>query len=308
MIRLHQRIALVCVSTISLIVSGCSGGTPKAQLSAETANFDLAVGSVERLMVGVSDVDGNALTGGTVTFRIRPVDGEWSTPVEARSLGVPGRPASSASTPSLTAPSEAVGVYATGNVTIPFAGFWELEVDAGSLGKAITAFEAHETPKVVAVGSAAPKTENPTIDSPSVTPAQLDSLALDATDMSALTDPELHRVQISESLRNRRPLAIVVATPAYCSSQFCGPLVSEFAKLRPTYPNVDFVHLEVYPNGFDKAMSPFAAEWITEDGTPKGQGNEPWVFVVDASGTITQRWDNVVEFDKLATELARLNK
>jgi hypothetical protein len=306
-IRKNNGPVIVCVLTLAMAIASCSSSTPTANLFAETASFDIAAGPVDRLMVGVSDKDGNSLTGGTVTFRLRPLDGTWSSPVPARSVAVPGRPAPTGDTPRLTAPSVAVGVYATETVTIPAAGFWELEIDAGELGTAITAFEAHDSPTAAAVGSSAPQTDNPTIDSPSITPSQLDSLALDATDMSALTDSDLHRVQISEALRARRPLAVVVATPAYCTSQFCGPLVSEFAKLRSAYSNVDFVHLEVFPDGFDKPVSTFAAQWILQTGAGTSEGNEPWVFVVDGSGTITQRWDNVVEFDKLRTELARLN-
>ncbi len=301
-----RTLMIVVVATMGL--ASCSDKAAKATgLQAETASFDIVAGPVERLMVGVSDIEGNSLTGGTVQIRIRPVDGEWSTPVEATSLAVPGRPASTSTTARLTAPSEAVGVYATGKVTIPTAGFWELEVNAGKLGTAMTAFEAFEAAQAIGVGAAAPRTDNPTINTPGIKPSHLDSLALDATDISALTDQDLHKVQIAKSLNDRRPIAIVVATPAYCTSQFCGPLVSEFGKLQKEYPNIDFVHLEVFPDGFDKPISVSAAQWIAVGGTPEGQGNEPWVFVVDASGTVTQRWDNVVEMKALRAELKRLS-
>jgi hypothetical protein len=311
-VRAAGIVGRAIISTLVIFVVGgmttaCGGSSSSTALQAETASFDVAAGEVARLMVGVSDIEGNSLTGGTVFFRIRPVDGEWSSPVPARSLGVPGRPNPSGDEPRLTAPSEAVGVYATEKVTIPAAGFWEVEVDAGKLGKAITAFEAHDRAQAVAVGQPAPKTKNPTVNTPGIKPSQLDSLALDATDLAALRHPELYQVEIAAALQQRRPLAIVVATPAFCTSQFCGPLVDEFAKLRTDYPNVAFVHLEVFPDGFDKPVSVSAAQWIAEGGTPAGEGNEPWVFVVDSSGTVTQRWDNVIETDKLRAELQRLN-
>jgi hypothetical protein len=207
----------------------------------------------------------------------------------------------------LRPPSEAVGVYSTGPVTIPFAGFWEVEVDAGKLGKAMAGFTAYDAPQAVATGSLAPKTTNPTVRTPGIAPAQLDSLTLDATSLTALTHPELHQASIADSIAAKRPVAIVVATPAYCSSRFCGPLVDEFAKVAADFPGLDFVHLEVFPDGYDKPVSVHAAQWIAEGGVPSGQGNEPWVFVVDRKGVVAARFDNVVDLAALRAELTKVS-
>jgi hypothetical protein len=293
-----------------LLVSGCSGSTtqPKDGLSAETASFDLVAGKNSRLMVGVSDIEGNVLTGGTVQFRIRPAGSDnWSTSVPATYLSVPGRPASTADKPSLTSPSEAVGVYGTGPITIPTDGFWEVEINAGKLGMAMTAFQALPQPNVVAVGTGAPASENPTVSTSGITASQLDSAAVDAKDLNTLADTNLHTVQIAKSLADHRPLLVVVATPGFCTSKFCGPLVDELSTLQPRYLNVDFVHLEVYPEGYDKPVSPLANQWIKAGSSKTEEGNEPWVFVIDGSGTITQRWDNVVDMTALKQELSRLN-
>ncbi len=294
---------------IGLSVSGCSTGQPEPTLFAETASFDLVAGTIPRLMVGVSDKEGNSLTGGTVSLRLRRADQDnapWSSAVPARSLPIPGRPASNGETPRLTAPSEAVGVYATETVTIPAPGYWEVEVDAGKLGKAITAFEAFAEPQAIGIGQAAPRSENPTVDTPGVVPSQLDSLALDATSMSDLPHPELHRTSVARAIADHRPLVVIVATPAYCQSQFCGPLVDEIAKLMQSIDGVDAVLLEVFPDGYEKPVSPHAAQWISETGQPGGRGNEPWVFTVDASGTVSARWDNVVDLEALEAELRRI--
>jgi hypothetical protein len=303
----------ICVLTLSVLtISACSDSAKspmsKDGLSAETASFDLIAGKNARLMVGVSDTAGNVLTGGSVTFRIRPSDSDkWSSAVTARYLPVPGRPASAASTPSLTSPSEAVGVYATGPITIPTEGFWEVEIDAGNTGKAMTAFQALAEPNAVAVGEGAPASENPTVSTPGIKASQLDSASVDAVKLDTLADTGLHTAQIARSLADHRPLLVVVATPGFCSSKFCGPLVDELATIQPGYPNVDFVHLEVYPDGYDKPVSPFASQWIKAGPSKTEEGNEPWVFVVDASGTVTQRWDNVVDMGELKRELARLS-
>jgi hypothetical protein len=303
--RRSLLVGALAISTLG--ITACSD-TPEVALQAETASFDIVAGEIPRLMVGVSDKDGNSLTGGTVQFRLRSADGgDWSTPVPAESIGVPGRPAPPTGEPQLRPPSEAVGVYSTGPVTIPGPGFWEIEIDAGKLGKAMTAFTAYEAPQAVGVGSMAPKSTNPTVRTPGIKPAQLDSLTLDATSLTALTHPELHQAVIADSIAAKRPIAIVVATPAYCSSRFCGPLVDEFAKVAPNFPEVDFVHLEVFPDGYEKPVSVHAAQWIAAGGVPSGQGNEPWVFVVDRNGAVAARFDNVVELAVLREELAKVS-
>jgi hypothetical protein len=139
-----------------------------------------------------------------------------------------------------------------------------------------------------------------------VAPSQLDSLALDSTTLSAITDPELHRITVADALRKQQPFVVVAATPAYCTSQFCGPLVDVLAALQPQYPDVAFIHLEVFPDGYEKSVGVAAAQWIAAGGVPSGQGNEPWVFVVDKTGTVVARWDNVLDIAAFTEMLSKL--
>ncbi len=84
---------------------------------------------------------------------------------------------------------------------------------------------------------------------------------------------------------------VVVSTPVYCVSRFCGPITDTVQELAQEYgEQMDFVHLEVWADFENRVVSPSAAEWILRG---NGDGNEPWVFVVDADGVITHRFDNV---------------
>ena len=49
-------------------------------------------------------------------------------------------------------------------------------------------------------------------------------------------------------------------------------------------------------------MNKAAADWlyVEKDLT------EPWVFLIDDTGTITARWDNVATYDEMAAELEKL--
>ena len=53
---------------------------------------------------------------------------------------------------------------------------------------------------------------------------------------------------------------------------------------------MDFVHLEVFADAQTQSLNPSAAEWIAQQGA---DGNEPWVFVIDANGIIRYRFDNI---------------
>jgi hypothetical protein len=64
----------------------------------------------------------------------------------------------------------------------------------------------------------------------------------------------------------------------------------------------DFIHLEVWRDFEAQELNPAAAAWIQ---TTSG-GNEPWVFLVDANGTIVARWDNVLDTDELEALLSGL--
>lgn len=92
-------------------------------------------------------------------------------------------------------------------------------------------------------------------------------------------------------LDQHRPLTVVISTPTYCTSRFCGPVTDTVSALAARYGDrMDFVHLEVSADFENSALNPSAAEWILRG---NGDGNEPWVFVVDADGVITHRFDNV---------------
>ena len=85
---------------------------------------------------------------------------------------------------------------------------------------------------------------------------------------------------------------VVVSTPTYCQSRFCGPITDHVAALaRRSDGRMDFVHLEIWEDFEQNAMNEAAAAWIAP--TPDTDVREPWVFVVDAGGRITARFGNV---------------
>jgi hypothetical protein len=99
-------------------------------------------------------------------------------------------------------------------------------------------------------------------------------------------------------------VVLVISTPVYCASQFCGPITDRVADLALEYDDrAAFVHFEVWKDFSDSELNPHVMEWIFD---PEMGGNEPWVFLIDADGTIAARWDNVLDADELEALLQAL--
>lgn len=317
------------VAVLALALAACTGGgggggddptgraSPDAaatggdgELVAMLASFDLAVGQDQRLLVGLQGPDRRLVGGGQVDVRVAHLGEDEATdqqvtlsePSTAEFLPVPGKEPEVDDTPAFIEGSGA-GVYET-TVDLDQPGFWGLHVTATVDGQervATARFEVGEQHRVPAVGDEAPATDNPTVDSGDVEPIALDSRAQDGGDVP---DPHLHDTTIADAREDGRPTVVIVSTPVYCVSQFCGPITEAVADLADQYGDrAEFVHLEVWQEYQEQVLNPAAEEWIFD---PETGGNEPWVFLVDADGIIAARWDNVLDAGELTTMLEQL--
>src|SRR5207237_7507150 len=101
-------------------------------------------------------------------------------------------------------------------------------------------------------------------------------------DSSDPPDPRLHRTRIADAIAQGKPQVIVFATPRYCTSRVCGPVVDIVRTLIPTYEDrVAFIHEEIWETGDLQKFSSTVAEWNLR--------SEPWIFVVDGTGMVRAR-------------------
>lgn len=278
-------------------------GVDDSGFVAQVASFELVAGQDQRFLAGLSgEGTGTVVSFGRVDLRFfylgtreRPVDPpEPGASAEGRFLPVPGSKADPASPgPREVNPSEGVGVYAADPVRFDRAGFWGVEVRArigGQTVSAKSAFEVYPEPRLPFPGRPAPRTDNPVAGAAGVDPAAIDSRARGG---DAIPDRALHTTSVAAALAAGRPTVVVVSTPVYCVSRFCGPVTDTVNALAGRYGDrAAFVHLEVWQDFDNKIVNPAAAEWIQ----PKGSGDaqEPWVFLVGGDGIVRQRFDNVV--------------
>ncbi|MEX2325100.1 MAG: hypothetical protein WD576_05070 [Nitriliruptoraceae bacterium] len=320
-LQLHHMIVALLMS-MALLLAACSADdTPAVATSDDedalgiaVASFDIAVGDNRRLLAGVYTATRELVAFGEVTFRLGFVapdsggDVTLDQQVTAAWLPVAGMaPDGDDTQPRLLAGEPGSGVYQA-RVQLDQPGTWALQVEAqlqnGTTRIGTAVFNVQPETLIPTIGDPAQSVDNWTIADAQA--GRVDPVAVDSRaqgDDATIPAPHLHDVTVSEALDAGRPIVITIATPVYCVSRFCGPLTDVMAELALEYADVaEFIHIEVWENFDEQQLNEAAAAWIQTD----LGGNEPWVFVVDGTGHIQARWDNVLDVDELERQLAQL--
>lgn len=114
----------------------------------------------------------------------------------------------------------------------------------------------------------------------------------------------LHEVTLTEALAEGRPVAFLIATPEFCQTTMCGPVLDVLLAEVDAHPDVRFVHAEVYadPRAVDNITQATVADAPVAYKLPF----EPALFLANSDGTISARLDNLYDADELRTGLANL--
>jgi len=136
-----------------------------------------------------------------------------------------------------------------------------------------------------AVGAQAPRSATPTLATAPA--AQITT--------SRPPDLPLLRYSIAGSLAAHAPFVVTFATPKFCTSRTCGPVVDVVEAVRKRFVarGVRFIHVEVFRDnnpqrGYDRWMR----QW--------GLLSEPWVFVVGRDGRVKAKFEGSVSVAELA--------
>ena len=148
---------------------------------------------------------------------------------------------------------------------------------------------------VVVKDDAPPDVGDPAVASETPT---LASAGGDAAAITTRTPPDesLLQYSVADSLAARVPFVVTFATPKFCSSRTCGPVVDvvEEVQQRLEGEKVRFIHVEVY-EGNDPAAG--YNQWMGEWKLP----TEPWTFLVGRNGKIVDRFEGTVSVNELET-------
>ena len=112
-----------------------------------------------------------------------------------------------------------------------------------------------------------------------------------------------HEFDLPSALGTGRPIVVLLATPAYCQTAACGPildlLVEEAASLAE---NVIVIHSEVYQN--PKAVRELSQAALAPLPLAYKMGFEPSLFVTNSANVIQIRGDIAIDRGEMAQMLA----
>jgi hypothetical protein len=109
---------------------------------------------------------------------------------------------------------------------------------------------------------------------------------------------DLHALSIADALAPaQKPLVLLFATPALCTSATCAPELQAIQQLRSAYPEAaNFIHVEIYQYPFDGVHT---VRTVDEWHLP----SEPWTFIVDKAGIVRDRFEGAAPLDELEPSL-----
>ncbi len=123
------------------------------------------------------------------------------------------------------------------------------------------------------VGEMAPRVHTPTVADVGGDLSKIDT---------RVPPDQMHKDDLAEVL-GKEPVVLLFATPQFCQSRVCGPVVDEAEQVHQTDgKGVAFIHMEIY-KGNDPSLGarPQVRAFRLE--------SEPWLFVIDRHGIIRTR-------------------
>jgi len=239
----------------------------------------------DRVSFLVVDADGRVVTLPTARVWVSKALDEspyLETEAKLERIGVPGG-----------AEADATHIYVA-TVRLPRPGkYWLLaEPEGGST-------------KVQALGNVIVSKQDPPPDvGDRALASQTPTLASTGGDVAALTtrtppDESLLRYSVADSLAAKVPFVVTFATPKFCSSRTCGPVVDvvEEVSHRLEDEDVRFIHVEVYADN-DPAKG--VNRWVKEWRLP----TEPFTYVVDRTGVIRTKLEGAYSVAELERAVA----
>ena len=195
-------------------------------------------------------------------------------------IGIPGR--------SAPAFGEVSRIYVA-HLHVPRPGrYWLVAEPARAKIQAIGTLEVTARTPTPAVGAKAP---------PSATPTLADAGAATLTTRQP-PDLGLLRYSVAGALAAHRPLVVTFATPKFCTSRICGPVVDVVDAVRKSFASspVRFIHVEVFrDNDPAKGYNRWMRQW--------GLRSEPWTFLVGLDGRVKAKFEGSVSAAELTAAI-----
>ena len=177
--------------------------------------------------------------------------------------------------------------------TFPRPGVYDIETEheGTRVESQVQVFTDEEVPSPV-VGDALP---------PASTPTTTQGFEVDPICTRVPTCP-FHEHDLTAALQTDRPIVVLLATPAYCRTTACGPILDLLIEQAQGLEGPIVIHSEVYKN--PKAVRDLADATLAPLPDLYAMPFEPALFVTDSSHTVVARGDIVVDRAEMAEMLA----
>jgi hypothetical protein len=294
--------ASLAVALVILMVTGCDSGDGSKRSAQKSATLDgiwRRAGPAVALVPGTSDYGR-----GTIRVSFLVVDPQGRVVERPRARVWIGRSRDAAPFAATTATLEPVGVpgaatdsgdvkniYVT-HVRVPKPGrYWLVARPVGGrpIG-GIRDVDVEARSESPAVGAKAFASRTPTL-------ATAPAVRLTTR---RPPDVELLRASVAATLAAHRPFVLVFATPRYCESRTCGPVVDvvDAARRRFAGRGIRFIHVEIYR---DNNPAKGENRWVKQWRLP----TEPWTFLVGTDGRIKAKFEGSVSLAELSASIRR---
>ncbi len=191
------------------------------------------------------------------------------------------------------------GVYVT-QVNFDAPGSWGVEItvtlDGRELDPIPFQFDVLEESPEPAIGDPAPPSRQLTL---------ADVADVTEIDSSFPPRPHMHDVTVTDAIAKGKPVVVAFATPAFCESRTCGPVMDTV--MDPLYERYNgqaiFIHIEPYKlqelrEGIDRIPVEAMQEWKL--------ATEPWVFVIDKQGKIAGKFEGITGLEEVESVLRQV--
>lgn len=203
------------------------------------------------------------------------------TTARFESIGVPGGET-----------ADAGGIYVARIATPSPGTYWFLAKPVGGKVQALGNVVVKRRSAAPSVGDPAVAIRNPT----------LRSTGGDVGELTTARRPDrgLYESSVAEALAADAPFVVSFATPEFCQSRTCGPVVDVVSAVRKREPGgspVRFIHVEIYKDN-DPANG--VNKWVSQWRLP----TEPFTFVVDSTGAIRTKLEGAFSVGELERAVA----
>ena len=172
------------------------------------------------------------------------------------------------------------------NATLTDPNVYALVIDGGPEDGAALQIRDGEFMPVPRVGQTLPSIETPTVD---------DSRGVE-TICTRIPQCPFHDLTLAQALATGKRVVFLVGTPAHCQTAVCAPVLDALIDLSADYPDVVFLHVDVYADAAATVVAPTIQELSLTF--------EPVLWITDTTGTITHRFEGVWHHSEIIAALS----